>query len=67
METFQNPSNAVYIYGCTFRKNGTKTQYLITVLWDIQPGYGSVCIDTKVVFIIAQPTQVERTRLYTII
>ena len=30
-------------------------QYLITVLWDIQPEYGSVCIDTKVVFIIAHP------------
>ena len=55
METIQNPSNTVYIYvyGCTFRKNATKTQYLITVSWDIKPGYGSVCIDTKVVFIIA--------------
>ena len=66
METFQNPSNAVYIYGCTFKKNVTKTQYLITVSWGIQPKYERVCIDSKVVFIIAHPGKKETT-LHTII
>ena len=58
------PMQCLHIWLYTFRKNATKTQYLITVSWGIQPEYGSVRIDTEVVFIIAHPGRKE-TRLHT--
>ena len=56
----------MYIYGLTFIKNATKTQYLITASWGIQPKYESVCIDSEVFFIITHPGKKETT-LHTVI